>query len=382
MTLEQIEELLGDRTAEVHVSIFLPTHRSDTEGRQDAIRLKNLLRGAQTELTRRGHRRRFVDSMLAEARSWINDAEFWKHQGLGLAVFITETETREYRLRAEVEENCFVGEHFHIAPLVPQATGDGRFRVLALSQNHVRLHEATRDHIEEIVLHDVPENIEDALGRELREDSLQWHTRAPPIAGHVRAAIFHGQGAGDDDIDPEQRQFIRVVDRALFDELEDRNLPMVVAAAPKLAGLYHQISRYPRLISGFVNGNPDEMEPKELLARAWSLAEPWFVADREQALERFPQMEDAGRASTDFGEILRAAQQGRIGTLMIAKGAHRYGDVDEITLDVAVHEQPRPGDQDLVERAVVTSLQQGATVHVQPIEAMPRHAAVAALYRY
>jgi hypothetical protein len=384
MTLDTLEELAGERGARVHVSIFLPTHPSDTEGRQDALRLKNLLREAEEALIRRGHRRRSVEAILTSARGWINDREFWKHQGRGLAVFITEHETREYRLSVDVEERCFVGERFHVAPLVSQATGDGRFRILALSQNRVRLYEATRDDIEERVLSEVPRDIRDALGRELRRDTLQWHTRTPPTVGNWRPrdAMFHGQGAGEDDVDPEQRQFVRVVDRALIEELDDQSPPMVVAAVPKLAALYHQISHYPRLVEGWVHGNPDEMDAKELQRRAWSLAESWFVAEGEQALALFPQMEDAGRASTDLTEILRAAAQGRVGTLMIAKGVHPFGEVDEDTLQVDLHENPSPHDEDLVERAVVSSLEQGAAVHVHAPEQMPHGAPVAALYRY
>lgn len=384
MTLEMLEDLLDDRSADIHVSIFLPTHPSDTEGRQDALRLKNLLRDAENALRRRGHRRHQTEQILATARGWINDAEVWKHQGKGLAVFITERETKSYRTDVEVEELCVVGDHFQIAPLVSQVTGDGTFHVLALSQNHVRLFEATRDDIAEVELTEVPRSLEDALGQEVRRDTLQWHTRTPPTvgAGAPRDAMFHGQGAGADDVDPEQRQYVQLVDRALLTELGDGRPPMVIAAAPKIAGLYHQLSRHPRLIAGCVEGNPDAMEARELHARAWALAEPWFATERVQALELYPQMEDAGRATTDLGEILRAAEEGRVGTLMIAKGVHRWGDMDEATRTVSIHDPPRDGDEDLVERAVVTSLQRGATVHVHSPESMPKQAAVAALYRF
>ena len=384
MTLDMLKELLGDRDAEIHVSIFLPTHPSDTEGRQDAIRLKNLLKEAEGELIRRGHRRRQVEEVLATARGWINDAEVWKHQGRGLAVFITEHETRRHRLSVPVEELCIVGDRFHVAPLVSQATGDGSFRVLSLSQNDVRLFEGTRDAIGEVELAKVPRSVEEALGQELRRDTLQWHTRTPPSVGGQapRDAMFHGQGAGGDDVDPEQRQFVRLVDRALLEELPDDQAPLVIAATEKLAALYRQISRYPRIINGWTHGNAELMDAKAIHRRAWALVQPWFLAERERALELFPQMEGAGRATTDLGEILRAAEEGRVGTLLIARGVHCWGDVDEDTRMVDVHEEPQPGDEDLVERAVVCSLQRGATLHVQPPEAMPRRAPVAALYRF
>lgn len=385
MTREMLKELINDRHAKVYVSIFMPTHRSDTEGRQDAIRLKNLLREAESQLAARSHRRPQIDRMLATARSRINDAEFWKHQGQGLAVFITDEETREYRLAVAVEELCAVDDRFHVAPLLSQTTGDGKFYILSLSQGHVRLFFATRDEIEEVDLRQVPRNIEDALGSELRKDTLQFHTRTAPTVGTGRAernAMFHGQGGGEDEIDVEQRRYVLTVDRALLRELPDREAPMVIAAPEKLAALYHQESQHPNLAGSFVGGNPDLIEIKQLHHKAWSLIEPLYLAEPREALGLFGQMEDAGRATTDLAEILRAAEEGRVWRLLVGHGEHRWGTFDEHTRVVWIHDEREEGDEDLIERAVQLALLHGAAVHAQPRDAMPGRAPVAALYRF
>jgi hypothetical protein len=43
-----------------------------------------------------------------------------------------------------------VSERFHVKPLLPLLSGDGRFYVLALSQNEIRLLQGTRYSVEQV----------------------------------------------------------------------------------------------------------------------------------------------------------------------------------------------------------------------------------------
>lgn len=61
-------------------------------------------------------------------------------------------------------------------PLLPLLSGDGRFYILALSQNELRLLQATRYSVSEVDLEGVPESLSTALRYDVPEESLQWHT--------------------------------------------------------------------------------------------------------------------------------------------------------------------------------------------------------------
>ena len=65
------------------------------------------------------------------------------------------------------------GDRFHLKPLLPLLTGDGRFYVLAVSQNAVRLLQGTRHSIHEIRPELMPKSFADAThfwGKEREQD--------------------------------------------------------------------------------------------------------------------------------------------------------------------------------------------------------------------
>jgi len=64
-------------------------------------------------------------------------------------------------------QSVTVAHRFHVRPLLPLFSGDGRYYVLALSQNQVRLLQGSRFSIGEIDLKDLP----GSLAQTLRDDS-------------------------------------------------------------------------------------------------------------------------------------------------------------------------------------------------------------------
>lgn len=108
----------------------------------------------------------------------MDDRPFWQHGSDGLAVFLARDLFRSYRLPIRFDELVAVSNRFHTKPLLPLLTGDGRFYVLALSQNDVRLFLCTKYSVSEVNLEGVPRSLEEALrydeaGRPLQ---LQAHT--------------------------------------------------------------------------------------------------------------------------------------------------------------------------------------------------------------
>ena len=138
LTRVELEQLMR-KEQQWCVSIYTPTHRTGTDAQQDPIRLKNLLRQAEKNLSTQGVSRRAVQKMLAPAILLLQDAYFWQHQSDGLAIFLSSNKIRRYRLPLNFEELMVVDDHLYIKPLLPLFTGDGQFYILALSQNKVRL---------------------------------------------------------------------------------------------------------------------------------------------------------------------------------------------------------------------------------------------------
>ena len=367
------------------VSIYLPTHRTGREVLQDPIRFKNLLTAAEEDLVALGVRAATARDLLQPARTLLDDADFWQHQGDGLAVFVSAQGMRLYRLPLKVKELEVVADHYHVKPLLRLLGRDGRFFILAMSLNRVRLFEATRDTIRELDLQDIPESLRDAVGYDWEQRSLQFHTGAGPgggAGGGMRPAMFHGHGSPKDDEKVEIATFLRQVDEGVRGMLAQDRAPVVLAGVDHITSMYRSVSAHPHLLDDGLSGNPDHVSAEELLARAWPLVEPRFTAEQHAAVERFAELWDTKRADTDLAAVLRAALDGRVDTLFVASGTQRWGTVDEASRNVTLHSERCPGDRDLLDRAAVQALVTGAAVYVVDPARVPGGGVAAAILRY
>lgn len=87
----------------------MPTHVSGSHTQQDPLRLKNLLRESESQLNALGHSSADSGRVLAAAQSLMDDREVWRHQELGLAVFLAGGEMRTYTLPVPVRPHGVVG---------------------------------------------------------------------------------------------------------------------------------------------------------------------------------------------------------------------------------------------------------------------------------
>ena len=361
------------------VSLYAPMFKAGPETLQNPIRFRNLLGEARERLAATGASGEDIDALLAPAEARLDDRDFWQHQEIGLAVFLEPGEAHALCLPLELEELCLVGERFHLKPLFPLLTGDGRFHLLALSRNAVRLFEATRLGVREIELHeDVPRSLTDALGSELTEKQLQSHSP------DGNTGIFHGHGGGTDDVKPELRKFLAMLDAALLPLLrrDGSEPPLVIAAVEALAAMYRGASDHRAIVPEPVTGNPERRSAEELHADAWPLVEPVFDRARHESVERFGNNKADGTCSSDPAEVVIAAMDGRVDTLFVARGVRSWGRVHEIERRVERAEEPGPGIEDLIDRAAVGTFRTGGQVFSVAPEEVPDGGALAAIYRF
>ena len=384
LSRDSLSELTAGR-AEHTVSIFLSTHRVGPDSRpfasDDVIRWKNLLRRADRRLTEAGVPARDVGALLAPARALTDDGEFWQYQADGLAVFAAPDLCRTFRVPLAFDDLVVVAPGFHVTPLLPLLVEDARFHVLALSQNAVRLIEATRTSASEVDLATAPSSLRQALRFDDPERQLQYHT-ATNHAGGRRAAVFHGHGVGTDDREDNVLRFCQQVDRGLAPVLRASAGPLVLAAVDSTAAIYRRANTYRHLLETGVTGNPEALSAMELQARAWPLVEAELRATRGAAAERYRNDRGSARATASLVEALRAAADGRIDVLFVPAGVQRWGTFVESTHDVVLHGAAEVGDQDLLNVLAIRTWRRGGTVYVVAQADMPDGGDVAALLRY
>lgn len=384
LTRGELESLMEHRE-DPCVSIYSPMVKAGPETQQNPIRFKNLVRQAESALRERGLDEKEAETLLAPAIDLIDDHPFWQHQATGFAAFLSGGLVRWYRLPIEVRELAVVEDRFHLKPLLPFLSGDGRFYVLALSQKRVRLLEATRHSVRELDLEregGLPISLNDALGYELEERHLQLHTGTRPSSGASGAAVYHGQGGGEDDAKAEIQKFFNLLDNGVKDLLADKDAPLVLAGVEFLLPIYRNVTGHGRVVEGGVVGNPDNLSAEELHEKAWPVVEPVFSRAQEAASERFHDLLGTGQASKDFDDVVTAAHDGRIETLFVALGTRRWGSYDPEKREVELSEDNGPGTEDLVDFAALQTLRKGGQVFAVSPENVPEGEAVAAVYRY
>ncbi len=380
LTMSQ-EELKSIVTAghEPAVSVFLPTHRAGAEIQQDPIRLKNLIKQAEDQLIKEGMRAPEARELLAPISALLDDADFWRHQEDGLAIFRSREVFRVYRLPIPLEEFVQVSTRFYVKPLLPVLINESRFYVLALSQKAVRLLECSRDHVQAVDLASVPQGMEAALPE---GGSPQDQHYSLPV-GHNASTRFHGHGAGAEDLDAVNviRYFHRVRE-GLKDILAQNRAPIVLACVDHLAPLFKEATGDRNILEAIVQGNPDGLSDKELHHRAWPIAEPSFLEARAMAATQYHEGLGKGRAGHALLDVLTAAHQGRIATLFLASGVRRYGRFDFDSLSLEEHAEQQPGDDELIDLAAMQTLLHGGILYGTDQKDMPGQQVLAAVYRF
>lgn len=380
LTQSELRTLLEQPTGP-YVSIFLPTHRAGADSQQDPIRLKNLLRQAEERLLALGKRRPEARKLLAPARALLKNPLFWRHLSDGLAIFLSPDLFRAYRLPLAFAELVVVADRFHVKPLLPLLIGDGRFYLLALSQNEVRLFLGSRDGIGEVELAGVPPSLDEALQYDNLQQKLQFHA---DHAGGIgpRTAVWHGHGEEQDNAKDHLLLYFRQVDAGLRRLLHDERVPLVLAGVEYLLPIYKEANSYPHLLDQGIEGNPEHLAVETLHERAWAIVQPAYQKAAEMAAARYRQLAGTGQTANDLREILSAAWQGRVESLFVAVGLQLWGHFDPGTGALHVHADAEAGDEDLTDVAAVQTLLHGGAVYAVAPENVPGEAPLAAVFRY
>jgi hypothetical protein len=363
------------------VSIYMPTHRALPEIKQDEIRFKNLLREAGQKLRVAGIRSPDAKKLLEPGTALLKNKPFWQHQADGLAVFISSGLFYHYRVPLTFDALLVVTDRFHIKPLLPLFGYQGPFYILALSQNEVRLFQCTRYSVKEMDVGNAPRSLSEALKYDDPEKQLQFHTRTPAASGE-RAAMFHGQGAGKDDAKENIMRFFQQLGQGLHTTLGKETAPLVLAGVEYLLPIYREASSYPYLMEQGIVGNPEALKPEDLHQQAWGIVEPYFLKAQEEGMAKYRQLAGSERSSKSIREIVPAAYAGRVDTLFVALGVQQWGFVDPDSRTVHLHDEPEPGDEDLLDFAAVRTYLSGGNVYALKPGEMPDEAPLAAIFRY
>ncbi len=368
------------------VSVFLPTSRGGVESQQDELRLRHQIRDSENRLLLENLRSTEVEKLLEPFNALLDDGGFWLHTIDGLAIFRTSEMFSYYRLPYSFKEQVVVSDHFYLKPLLPFLATGGRFYILAISQNAIRLLEGTRFSIHELELPEtVPANLAEALKYEEAENEVSFYSSSSGALvgkGGRKAAIFYGQGVGHDDSKDRLLRYFQQIDRGLHALLRDESVPLVLAGVEYLFPIYRQANTYPYLLHHGVPGNPDKLSSDVLHEEAWAVVEPYFQRVQERTAAQYRDNIGTARTSNDIREIMPAAYYGQIGSLFVAIDQELWGNFDPTSNTIHVHKEPRFRDDDLLDEAATQTILHGGSVYAVEQAKVPGESMLAAVFRY
>ena len=387
LTKEQFEDL-AKFDSNPCVSIFIPTERAgkDVLEEKDKINLKSQWKKAAEELKKMGFAQDKIDKIGKPVANLIDDRDFWRHQSDGLALFLADGFSEKFTLPVKFETFTYVADHFYLKPLVPMFNGDGRFYLLHLQMDEVKLYEATRYSIGEVKVDDLtPNRLEDRVGYDYEEKNSKHKTQRNSIGVNPGGtSTQHGYEAATRDDKNEILRFFRAVDKGIYEILHNENVPLVVACQDAYFPIYQEASRYKHLYPKPVPGNPeaDHENFLGLHAAALEVLEPHFRKEREEKMKEFNEL-NPSRTSSNISEIIPAIYEGKVDTLFLQNREDIWGDYNENMASVDVHEERRNGSVSLMNLAAVKVIEQKGKVFLIENEFMPnKDSKLNAVYRY
>jgi hypothetical protein len=382
LSIEELKELV-EQPQGLCVSIYMPTVQLGSETQQNSVRFKNLIRQAEAELEKYELHSPDSGGMLQPAIDLDKD-EFWQHQNAGLALFVSEGFFRFYRVPIEMTELVIVSDRFHLKPLIPLLSGDDRFYILTLGQRDIRLLEANRYGItREVEIEGLPKDMDEALQYdETAKDQQRRQEGGAGRAGLQGGGSYHGQGADRENVKEDLLQYFHLVDKALHDFFRDRRAPLVLAGVSYLLPIYQEANTYNFIVEEGIQHNTKEKTVEELHAEAWAIVEPQFTAEQRKAIDYYHESMGNGKGSNDLNEVIQGAFYGRVEQLFVPVGVQKWGHFDPDSMELEIHSDAQPGDEDLLNAAAIQTIFHGGTVYAVEPEEVPDDTPVAAVFRY
>jgi hypothetical protein len=365
------------------ISIYLPTIRNGAEMQQNPIRFKNQVNEAEKQLMERGLRRAKAATLLDPAKRLLENESFWQKQGDGLAVFIALGIFKVYRLPVSFHQITNIAPSFHLKPILSSLTGNTRFYLLDLNINGVRLFAGSRFSFFQIRSDKIPAGIRETLQFDIMDSRTQFASK-PSMASNNNITVF-GYGRITDNRKAMIKTYYDQVSKAVTEIIQNTNAPLLLIGTDYLHSLYKEANQYWNLVEDGIQIDPQNLTEEEIFHLAWPTVEPLFQSNRLRDTNLYKQLSGEHKpiAVNDLKTIVSGSMHGRIGTLFIKNGTTNvWGKFKEDKLDIEVHDEKKPGDEDLLDKAAINTMLRGGTVYIVEPEDMPDRTPAAAIMRY
>ncbi len=325
MKRTDIEKLASMKDG-VFVSIYLPTHRSSPENKQDRIRYKNLLNEVEEGLKSLLDINKTGD-FLKEAEAIYQDEEFWVRTLDGLAVLISEEGTEVLLLEGLIPERVVISDRFHLLPLMNYYEFLNDTYILDVSRDRFKLFYGDSEGIREIETPGVEQNFKDLFDDKDIQSDL--HSTRGTTAG------FHGHKAKPEIDQKETEKYLRYIIKGLANLTKDKDIPMMVFGTTEVVSQFKELANGLN-ISKVVDKPIDSVHINDLPKLLKEELLPPYIEKISERIDKLNTELAQERGSNNIEEIKKESEAGRISTLFINLdlGGMDVLDADKLVQDV------------------------------------------------
>ncbi|WP_281542258.1 hypothetical protein [Maribacter aestuarii] len=380
---KEIFESLIETHALHCVSIYLPM---DKKGQEQNLHLaqgflKKCINEVRDTLTQHQMHIDEINKHLDPVAQLLDRVDFWRNPSDGLAIFLNPKDGMQYfKVPISFEVKTYVSSHYYLKPLLPLYHNVGMYYLLELSQDYVKLYEASRFHFKDVYVEDfAPKRLEEAVGFDHKPKMLQFRT-----GQNVHSAgSFHGHGEGKDDERKELVTFFRAVDKGVKKVIGHKNVPLVLVCVDHLFDIYKDASTYPELHPENLGGDPEFRGKTSLHEASWNLMEKHFTKHQSQKALQFNELYHTQKTSYEIDDILNAALHGKVDTLFIADEDDIFGTYDFENNKIITDDEKDLSNTSLTNLAAIEAFKRGGKVYVLPSNEMPlKESSMNAVFRY
>ncbi len=363
---------LAKECGEYCISVYIPTQR-EGENKEAIIKLKNHIQKIETEMSEDlGLKPNEIKEYLEPLKNLQSDTNLWRHLSDMLIIFKSKNLFYHTTLAIDTQEVSLISKKFYLLPLLSTFNNTQNFFILTLSQHHNALYEANQNEIVEIITEDImPENIEESVGKDFEQKSLQFRTGQ---TGEGRG-MFHGKGEGKDDKNTEAIKYLTDVGNGLDEILTGYNIPLVVAAVDNVFSMFKEVSSYKNIYPEFIPGNPDNEDILLIHEKACDILTPYFNQVRKENKRKYS--ENKNKASSNIEEIIKASYAGSIDTIFIKKDELVWGKFNKDKNSVEFHKARKPLDYCLLDFAARKTFLNGGKVFLEDKKELPEPESIA-----
>lgn len=364
------------------VSIYLPMYKSGKEQNENLgpANLKSCLNKVHKALSEYQLRDEEIVDYLKPIEKLIADRELWRNPSNGLAIFLDEKGLSYYSLPIPFEKKIYVANNFYLTPLFPLYYTNGNYYILELSQDYVKLYEASKFGLEDLKIKNfAPTQLEKAVGFDFRQKMLQFRSGQDAFS----SGTFHGQGEGKDEEKKELITFFRAIDKGLQQEIKNKNVPLVLACVNQLFATYKQVNTYPNLFEKNISGDPEFINKTELHKESWNLMQEYFETTKNNKLNQFTELYNTPKISYQINEIIPAAVNGKIDTLFVDQENDLFGVYTKENGHLNLNDKKEIQNGSLINLASINTFLKGGEVYLLEPHEMPEQGrSLNAIFRY